>query len=87
MPPAKPVPPATRPPAARQPATRPPADRPLDRCLDDFWQGEFTLRPVDAPAERPAPAPDGLGPVGLTVRDRDLAELLARDYRRLAERD
>ncbi|PJN23293.1 hypothetical protein [Kitasatospora sp. CB02891] len=61
------------------------SDRPLDQCLDAFWQGGFTLRPADAPAERPDPALDHLGPSGLTVRGRDLAELLAPDYRRLVD--
>ncbi len=66
--------------------TRPPdSDRPLDQCLDAFWQGEFILRPSDAPAERPDPALDHLGPSGIPLRGRDLADLLAADYRRLVE--
>ncbi|WP_371497878.1 hypothetical protein OG871_18160 [Kitasatospora sp. NBC_00374] len=74
-----------------------PGDRPLADCLDDFWRGDFALRaPDDPPGDRPgaqagsAPhgsaldgsALDGLGPSGITLRGRDLADLLAPAYRR-----
>lgn len=50
--------------------------------LDDFWDGDFTLRvtPPAAPTETPA---DGLGPAGIRIGGRDLAALLAETYRRL----
>ncbi|MFJ1704545.1 hypothetical protein [Kitasatospora sp. NPDC088346] len=76
----------------------PPGERPLADCLDDFWRSGFTLRaPDDGTGVRPGasrggaspggpaldgPVLDGLGPSGITLRGRDLADLLAPAYRR-----
>ncbi|GAA2838299.1 MULTISPECIES: hypothetical protein [Kitasatospora] len=63
-----------------------PADRPLQDCLDDFWQGRLPLL-ADRPEEPPAPAPDELGPSGVTVAGRELTAVLAPAYRRFTGAD
>ncbi|MEV4616990.1 hypothetical protein AB0K43_30995 [Kitasatospora sp. NPDC049258] len=59
-------------------------ERPLVDCLADFWQGEFTLGGADREqdTERVGSASAGPGASGITVRGRDLADLLAPAYRR-----
>lgn len=50
--------------------------------LEDYWQGEFTLRGAGPEQQDPPPpALDQLPPPGITVRGRNLAALLAPVYR------
>ncbi|WP_153882757.1 hypothetical protein [Streptomyces sp. CB01881] len=51
----------------------------MAECLDTFWQGRV---PPPADEAGPAPALDGLGPSGLTVRGRSLETALGPAYRR-----
>lgn len=53
---------------------------------DAFWDGDFTLRGEETPDRAADPAPDALGPSGITVRGRDVVDLLRPAYRLFGER-
>ncbi|MGW6917390.1 hypothetical protein ACWGB8_26690 [Kitasatospora sp. NPDC054939] len=46
----------------------------------DYWRGDFVLRRPDAEPSAADPSPARLGRSGITVRGRDLADLLAPAY-------
>ncbi|MER8185697.1 hypothetical protein [Kitasatospora sp. NPDC094015] len=65
-------------------------ERPLADCLADFWQGDFTLGDTAGSAAVGSSGSSGtalrdLGPSGITVGGRDLADLLAPAYRRFTD--
>src|SRR5215470_14938515 len=66
-------------------------DRPLAECLDDFWSPGLSLARLRAMPAAPVTAPDLLlrsfEPPAITVRGRDLADVLAPVYQRLAGHD
>jgi uncharacterized Zn finger protein len=66
-------------------------DRPLAECLDDFWSPGLSPARLRAMPIAPVTAPDLLlrsfEPPAITVRGRDLADVLAPIYQRLANDD
>jgi uncharacterized Zn finger protein len=64
------------------------ADRPLAECLDDFWTPGLSAARLRAMPAAPPAVPDLLlrsfEPPQLAVGGKDLADLLARAYQRLA---
>jgi uncharacterized Zn finger protein len=66
-------------------------DRPLDECLDDFWSPGLSPARLRAMPTAPVTAPDLLlrsfEPPAIAVRGRDLADVLAPVYQRLAGHD
>ena len=66
-------------------------DRPLAECLDDFWSPGLSPARLRAMPAAPVTAPDLLlrsfEPPAVAVRGRDLADVLAPIYQRLAGHD
>jgi uncharacterized Zn finger protein len=66
-------------------------DRPLAECLDDFWSPGLSPARLRAMPAAPVTAPDLLlrsfEPPAIVVRGRDLADVLAPMYQRLAGHD
>jgi hypothetical protein len=66
-------------------------DRPLAECLDDFWSPGLSPARLRAMPTAPVTAPDLLlrsfEPPAIAVRGRDLADVLAPIYQRLAGDD